>query len=139
VQHLIGEHQVNNSFFVYRWSKVLVVAARKAGPDAVVNVHHTCDTVESEAIELIFIHPKPEVGEEESKDLMMAVVEEATVPELMTALGALVEVAVIGAVEHIQSIENVLACMGMDDVKQDSDAHSMGGVDEFHELFRGSW
>jgi len=116
-----------------------MVAARKTGPDAVVEVHHTCDTIESEAIELVFIHPKPEVGEQESKNLVMAVVEEATVPELMTAPGPLVEVAVIGAIKHVQSIENVLACMGVDDVKQHGDAHSMRGVDEFHELFRGSW
>ena len=44
------------------------------------------------------------------------------------------EIAVIGAVEHIQAIEDILAGMRVHDVQENRDSHSVSGVDEFHEL-----
>lgn len=48
-----------------------------------VGVHHARDSVEAEAVELELFHVVPQVGEEEPKDLVRAVVEKATVGELV--------------------------------------------------------
>jgi hypothetical protein len=135
MEQLIGEHQVHDALLVDGGSKVLVIAAREACTDAVMSIHHARDAVEAEAIKLVFVHPESEVGEQESKDLVTAIVEETAVPEFMTAFGALVEIAMIGTIKHVQSVEDVLAGMGMNDVEQDGNAHAVCGVDEFHELF----
>lgn len=96
-----------------------------------VNVHHTGDPVEPESIELILLNPKPQVAEQEPHDFMVSVVEEATVPEFVSSFPSFVEVKVIGAVELVQPIEDVLAGMRMNDIQEDRYAHAMCGVDEF--------
>jgi hypothetical protein len=129
------EHEVYNSLFVDRVSKVLVVSTGEASVDTMVLVHHTRNTIESEAVELEFIHPEAEVAEQESENLMVGIVEEATIPQVMAALATLMEVEVISAVEFIQTIQDVLAGMGMDDIKKDGDTHSVGGIDQLLEVF----
>lgn len=73
------DHEVDDALEINLVAKVLVVASREASPDAVVNVHHACDSVKSEPVELIFLHPEPEVRKQESEDFVMTVVEEAAV------------------------------------------------------------
>ncbi len=45
-----------------------------------VDVHHTRDAIKTETVELILVHPKPQVAQEKTQDLMRAVVEQATIP-----------------------------------------------------------
>ena len=54
----------------------------------------------------------------------------------MLALRTAVEVEVVGAVELVKAVQDVLACVGVDYVEKDSQTHAMGGVDEFLELLR---
>lgn len=115
-----------------------MVATGEASVDAMVLVHHTCDTIEPEAIELEFVQPEAKVAEQESEDLVVGIVEETTVPKVMTALATLMEVEVISAVELVQTIQDVLAGMGMDDVKKDGDTHPVGRIDQLLEVFRCS-
>lgn len=72
------------------------------------SIQHARHTVETETIKLIFVHPEAEVAQEEAQDLMAAVVEQSAVPELMSAFGAFVEVAMIAPVKHVQTVEHVL-------------------------------
>jgi hypothetical protein len=68
-------------------------------------VHHTGHTVESEPVKHVLVHVKPQVGQEEPKDFVVSVVEQSTVPELVSASSAFVEVAVIRAVKVVEAIE----------------------------------
>lgn len=68
---------------------------------------------------------------------MRAVIEEPTVPELVAPLGAFVEVAVVGAIKEVEPVENVLACVGVDDIEKDSYAQAVSHVNEFFELVGG--
>lgn len=54
----------------------------------------------------------------------------------MPTLGAFVEVLVVAAVEHVETVQHVLRCVGVDNVEEDSDAHAVGGIDK---LFQFIW
>ena len=54
----------------------------------------------------------------------------------MPALGALVEVQMVGSVEHVEPVEAVLARVAVHDVQQHDDAHAVRGVDEFAQVVR---
>jgi hypothetical protein len=99
-----------------------------------VKVHHARHAIKSEAIKPVLFHPKAEVAHKESEYLVRAVVEEARVPELMAAPAALVEVAMVRAVEKVQAIEHILTRVRMYNVEQYGDSHAVCGVDEFFEL-----
>ena len=56
----------------------------------------------------------------------------------MSAFRAFMEIQMISAVKLIETIENIFASMGMNNIEKDSEAHTMRCVDEFFELFRGA-
>jgi hypothetical protein len=47
-------------------TKVLMVSARESGPDTMVGVHHTRDTIKTEPIELILLDPEPQVAQKKT-------------------------------------------------------------------------
>lgn len=55
----------------------------------------------------------------------------------MSALASLVEVEVVCPIELVQTVQDILACMGVHDVEKDSDAHAMGNIDELFQVFWG--
>ena len=56
----------------------------------------------------------------------------------MTSLSTLVEVEMVATVELVQSVQDVLACVRVNDVEQDGDAHSVRGVDQLLQIFGSS-
>lgn len=99
---------------------------RETSSDSVMRVHHARDSVEPESIEHVLLHVETKVGKQESKDLVMTVVEETAeernefvssnvastpktkimdsrIPKLVSTLSSLVEVLVISSVELVQS------------------------------------
>ena len=44
-------------------------------------VHHTSHAIESEPVKLIFVHVKSQVGEQESQDFVVTIVEQTSVWE----------------------------------------------------------
>ena len=60
------QHQIYDTLFVDSSTKVLVITAREPSPDTVVNIHHAGDTVKAEAVELVLLHPPPEVAQQEA-------------------------------------------------------------------------
>ena len=101
-------------------------------------IKHACDAIKAEAIKVILVHPESEVAQQEPKNLMMSVVEQSAIPELMSSFGALVEVLMIGAVKLIEPIKNVLRCVAVDNVEQHRDAHTVCGVHQLFQVFRGA-
>ena|SRR5208282_598559 len=78
MQHLIGEHEVDNSLFIDGGSEILMISAREPCADSVMSVHHTGYTIEPKTVKLVFIHPKAKVGEQKSEDFVITVIEETT-------------------------------------------------------------
>lgn len=101
-------------------------------------VEHARHTVETETIEVVLIHPEPQVAEQESHDFVMTVIEQPAVPQLVAATSSLVEVLVVCAVEFVESIQNVLGGMAVNNVEKHSDSHAVSHVDQFLEVFRWS-
>lgn len=73
-----------------------------------VSIEHACYTVEPESIKSIFVHPKPQVTEQETHDFMVAVVEESAIPLIVLTFAAAVEILVISAIKFVKSIKHVL-------------------------------
>ena len=44
----------------------------------------------------------------------------------------------IGSIEEVQTIKDILASMGMDDVEKNSKAHAMCSVDELFQILRSA-
>ena len=130
------KHEVDNRLQICGVTEVLMVSSRKAGPDTMVVVHHARDTVKAEAVKLVLLHPEAEVAEQESKDLMMAVVEQTAVPQFMPTASAFMEVEVVRAIEVVEPVENVLAGVRVDDVKENGNSHPVSSVDQLLELLR---
>lgn len=72
-----------------------------------VYIKHTCDSVETEAIEAVFFHPETKVAQKEAQDLVVAVVEQPTVPQVMSALSSFMEIKVVCSIKHVQSIIDI--------------------------------
>lgn len=88
-----------------------MISAGEASPNAMVNIHHASDTIESITVKLILLYPETEIAEEETKDFVMTIVEQATVPEVMSSFSASMEIQVISAIKEIEPVENVFARM----------------------------
>lgn len=69
-------------------------------------VHHTGNPIEPEPVKHVFVHVEPEIREEEPHDFVVAIVEESTVPELVSSSRAFVEVAVVGPVKVVEAAED---------------------------------
>lgn len=136
MQHLICKHEVHNSLLVHIRAEVFVVTAAEASADAVVVVKHGGHTIKAETVEAVFLHPEAKVGEQESQNFVVTVVKQSAVPELVATLGALVEVEVVGVVEHVQPVKDILRCVRVNHVEQDSDTHAVRSVNQLLELVR---
>ena len=66
-------------------------------------VHHAGDAVKSEAIEHVHVHVKPKIGQKETKDLVMTIIEETGIPKLMSAFYSFVKVKVVRAIEDVDA------------------------------------
>jgi hypothetical protein len=71
-------------------------------------IEHASDTVKPESIKLVLVHPETQVTQKEPQDFVMPIVEQATIPQLMSTLSTLVEIEMVRSIEHVQTIEHVL-------------------------------
>lgn len=139
MQHVVGKHEIDHSLQIDTLTKIFVVVAREPKANAVVDIHHGGDTIESEAVKLVFLHVEPQVAEQEAHGLVASIVEQSRVPELMAAFGALVEVLVVAPIKVVESIEDVLAGVRVHDIEENGDAESMCSVDQLLELLRSAF
>lgn len=61
---------------------------------------------------------------------MVTVVEQPTIPQLMTTAATFMEVLVICSIKFVQSVQHVLGGVTVDDVKKHDDAHAMSSIDQ---------
>lgn len=66
----------------------------------------------------------------------MPIVEQPAVPLVMLSPGPPVEVLMIGAIELVQSIEDILRGVAVNNVQQDNEAQAVGSVDQLLEVLR---
>jgi hypothetical protein len=100
----------------------------------VVSVNHARDSIKAETVKLVLFHPEAQVTEQEPQHLVATVVEQSAVPQVMTAPCSLVEVEVVAAIEHVQSVKDVLGRVAVDDIEQNGNAHAVSGVNELLKL-----
>lgn len=106
--------------------------------NAMVDIEHARDAVETESVKLVLVHPKAQVAQQESHNFMVPVVEQSAVPQFMPAFTTTVEILVVSAVKLVQAIEDVLRRMAMDNIEKHDKAHAVCGVDELLQILRCS-
>ena len=62
---------------------------------------------------------------------MSAVIKQPAVPEVVVSSPTSMEILVVSSVKAIQTIQDVLASVRVDDVKENAQSHSMGSVNQF--------
>mmetsp|Transcript_40311 Transcript_40311/g.126894 ORF Transcript_40311/g.126894 Transcript_40311/m.126894 type:complete len:704 (-) Transcript_40311:165-2276(-) len=130
VDHVVGKHKVDASIHVGVQAEVLAVSVHEAAANTVMLVEDGSHTVKAEAIELVLFQPPAQVGEKKSQNLVSSVVEDARVPERVVSFRPLVEVLVMRPVELIDSVDDVLGSVGMNNIKKNRDSHAVSSVDE---------
>ena len=76
-------------------------------------VHHTGNAIESEPIDLILLHVEPQIGKQETQDLVRPIIEQPAVPEFVTPTVSFVEIEMVAAIKAIQTIKDILASVRM--------------------------
>ena len=137
VDEPVGEGQIDDGVVVHAAAEVDFVIA-EIRPQAVVAVKHAGHPVETESVQMIFLHPELAVAQEEVQYLVLAVVEAAAPPCGMIPRGSGVEVEVFPAVETAESFDFVGNRMGMDYVHDYGDAHPVGLVHQGLEFLRSA-
>ena len=99
-----------------------------------VRVEHAGNTIETVSIEPVLFHPEAEVTQQETQDLVVTVVEQTAVPQLVTALGTLMEVEVISAIKLVDPIDNILGRMAVNNVKKNHQTHAVGGINKLLQI-----
>lgn len=120
--HVVCKLQIVKRFGIRVQAKVLVVMATETMTDTVRMIEHRCNAIESVAIELKFVQPIMTVAQQKSEHLPLRVVEQTRIPQTVKATSARMEVARLGAVEMVQAIFNVFACMRMYQIEQNVDS-----------------
>ena len=101
---------------------------------AVVEIEHGSHAVEAEAIEAELLQPIAHIGEQELQRFLLAVVEEFGIPELVVAALAAVQVLKIGAIEEVDALANVFHRVGMYEVHDDQQTHTVRSINELLQL-----
>ena len=58
----------------------------------------------------------------------MSIVEQSTVPQFMSSFAALMEIEVVGVVEHVQAVQNILGSVAVHDIEKHRYAHTMSCI-----------
>lgn len=117
-------------------------------------VHHTGDTIEPEAIKHVYVHPESEIRKQKAEHFMLAIIEEARIPLIMSASATFMEVKVVRTIIHIDTmpkrsaigkhstrkhdlpIKNVFTSMGMNHIKKYGKTQFVCLVNERFQFFR---
>jgi hypothetical protein len=69
------QNKINNCFDISCVAEVFVVSTRESRPNTMVFVHHAGHAVEAETVKSEFLDPKSKVRQQETKDLMVTIIE----------------------------------------------------------------
>ena len=101
-----------------------------------VPVKHAGDTVETETVDVIFLHPVLAVREKEVLCLILSIVEAARAPCRMPSLPAGIEIEVLLTIEHSKSLRLIVYRMRMNDIHHDRDSESVSIINKGLEFLR---
>ena len=135
---VVRKHEVNDPFQVNSTPEIFMITPREASADAVVDVHHTRDTVEPETIKFEFLHIEPKIAEEEAENLVASVVEQPTIPQFVLSFRTAMEVEVVCTIKRIKAVKNVLASVRMNNIEQNNYPQAVSCVNEFFQFFGGA-
>ena len=131
------KRQIGDGILVHAGIEIIVIAAEILA-EAVVPVKHAGDPVETESVQMIFLHPELAVGKEEVLGLVLSIVEASRSPGRMPALRALVEIEVFLSVETPKALSLIVHAVGMHYVHNHRYAPGMGVVHEMLEFLRSA-
>ena len=97
-------------------------------------IEHRCHTVETEAVEAVFLEPELAVTQQEIEHGILAVVEAQRVPSRMLATAIAIEILIVTAVEAPQPLNLIFHGMRMHYVHDNGNATTVSIVDEMLEL-----
>lgn len=101
------------------------------------DIEHAGDTVKTETVKLILIHPETKVAQQKPENLVVSVVEKSAIPLIVATLAAAMEVLVIGTIELIETVKNILRGMTVNDIEKNNNTHAVGCVNELLQILRG--
>ena len=134
VDEHIRQSEVTDGIFIHPVVEVEGIISEVLA-QAVIPIDHTGYAVETEAVQMIFLHPVFAVGEQEVLYLVLTVIEAAGPPGRVVALVAFVEIEVVPAIEAAQALGFIYHGMGMDYVHNDRNSAGVGIIHETLEVF----
>ena len=73
-----------------------------------VPVNHAGDTVETETVKMVFLHPELAVGQQETDHFIFPIIKTPRAPCRMVSLRAMVEVQVVPSVEKAEAFRLIV-------------------------------
>ena len=135
VDESVGEREVGDGILVDA-----LVEEAFAGVErdvAVVVVDHRRHAVEAEAVEMELVEPVLDVRQQEVLHLLLSVVEEFRIPVGLVSGLAGLRVEVVGSVEFVDPLVEVLDVVRMHEVHDDGQPEFVGASDQLFELLGG--
>ena len=87
---------------------------------------------------MIFFQPELQITEQIAASLVLAVVKAAAAPGWMTPRGTIMEVKILPAVKHAQTLRFVVHGVGMHHIHNHGNIHSVSLVHQALELLRSA-
>ena len=133
VDELVGKSEIADCIAILI-AVVVVAIAVEVLSEAVVQIEHGCDSIETEAIELVLFEPVLAVAQEEVEHVVACIVEAEAVPCWVLAAVASIEVLVSLSAEVAKAFELVLDSVAVNKIHDHGNAHAMCLVDESLQL-----
>ena len=132
---LVSQREVHERIAVFVTVEVRRIAVEVLA-QTVTAVDHGGHTVETEAVEVVFVEPELTVRQQEMEHFVLAVVKAERVPGRVFAATAVMEILIACSVEVTESLEFVLDRMAVHEVHDDLHTASVRVVDERFEFVR---
>ena len=124
MSHGVGKLKVEKGIGIDIGTKVVVVVG-KLSAKPMIQVEHARDPVKTKAIKTVLLQPVANVGEQETLNIDLGVVEAQGIPGFMIATRTIVEVLIGRAIKAGQPLQNILDRMAVHQVHQDPQAKSV--------------
>ena len=133
MHQMIRQHQLNDSIQI-RLDTKIITQTFKLFIYAIVDVHHAFYGIKSKPVDMVLIHPPGDVGEQEALDFILTIIERHGFPCLVYTSFTRMRVASISAIKICYAIVLIERCVGVDEVQDDFDSHTVSLVYQMLEI-----